>query len=336
MHRYLLLVIFFLLTVGFVSPVAAEDKLASILQIEEPVYNFGTIESGKRVKKNFLLKNISDKEIKIIDVRPDCGCISTLAGEKLIAKGEETEIEVTFNTAGFSGFKSKVIRVYLDNAQVPYFFLRLEGTVLSDYTITPNRIYFSEVETKQQGLSQKVAIISNEGLNMICKEALVDNERVKVEITAAQGKQIELTATLIPPFPVGPLRVNIKAAVDIQGKGVRAFSIPLLAMIKSAYEITPAEVSLGLIKPESLASVGETVKVDFKKEINAENISVNSSNELVVADLVKTEGSVAILRIALKSSASGNVRAHVAVRLEGEETEGISIPVYAIVAKQGE
>ena len=318
--------------------VFAADKLADKLVVENPVYNFGTVAAGKKVDTSFVVRNISDKAIEIIEIRPDCGCTSSVVDTKTIEKGQEARVDVSFNTTGFSGFKSKVVRVYVDDPIIGYFLLRIEGNVVSDFTVEPGRIYFSEVKKGQETPEQVVTILSNLDKPTILQEVLSDDPAVTTETLLAEGKELKLKVKLQEPLTVGLLRTNVKALVAIGEKDVRVLVIPLVANIKGDYETTPSEVSFGLVRQQDVGKQEAEVIIAFPRPIDQRSsIEVKASNDHIVAEVSETRENAVIIKVKLADSALGNIRGQAIVELEdGDAKRTIAIPVYAIVGKQGE
>lgn len=67
------------------------------------LWDFGKVKEGVVLKHDFLLKNSSDKIMNIKEVHTSCGCTTSEVKNRRILPGEETEIEVKFNTKGYSG-----------------------------------------------------------------------------------------------------------------------------------------------------------------------------------------------------------------------------------------
>lgn len=82
------------------------------IQFEKEVYDFGKITQGEIVRYKFKFKNIGNKPLKLIDVKPSCGCTTTNWPKNDISPGSSNEIEISFNSAGKTGAQSKTITLY--------------------------------------------------------------------------------------------------------------------------------------------------------------------------------------------------------------------------------
>ncbi|WP_236978497.1 DUF1573 domain-containing protein [Membranihabitans maritimus] len=120
-----------------VSPGAQGAMAAQTDEVSGPVtaitfeskkFDFGTAESGDKVKNVFKFTNTGDEPLVISNVKPSCGCTTPSWPKEPIAPGESGEIEAIFDTSGKSGAQTKSITVTA-NTDPSSSILILEGTV---------------------------------------------------------------------------------------------------------------------------------------------------------------------------------------------------------------
>ena len=124
MSRTLLLILFLLL-----SPCAGcfarhytqeQNNLIKENKIPDPyTWDFGRVKEGEVLKHSFTLKNESAKTLTIKEVNTSCGCTASEARKKTLLPAEDTLIEVSFNTKGYSGPVQQYIYVHTDNHDNP-------------------------------------------------------------------------------------------------------------------------------------------------------------------------------------------------------------------------
>ena len=78
-------------------------------------WDFGQIKEGEVLKHIFVLKNESEKTLTIRDANTSCGCTASKVEKKILLPGESTEIEVQFNTKGYSGLTQQHVYVHTDS-----------------------------------------------------------------------------------------------------------------------------------------------------------------------------------------------------------------------------
>ena len=84
---------------------------------QQNVWDFGKVKVGEIVKHEFVLKNATDKPIKIKEVNTSCGCTASDVKKRDLASGENTVIEVTFDSAGYSGPVKQFVFVNTDSSE---------------------------------------------------------------------------------------------------------------------------------------------------------------------------------------------------------------------------
>ena len=129
------IVVVFLLIVQSYSfaepPVKPALPPASVAFENAGQWDFGTITEGQTVTHEFVIKNKSDKILKITNVNSSCGCTASQAKKKELAPGESTTIEVAFNSSGYNGWAQQFIFVNTDDLQNPFLRYIIRANVVS-------------------------------------------------------------------------------------------------------------------------------------------------------------------------------------------------------------
>jgi hypothetical protein len=82
-------------------------------------WDFGGVKEGEVLRHVFVLKNESGKIMTIKDIDTSCGCTVSQAKQKILLPAESTEIEVGFDTKGYSGLTNQYIYVHTDSLDNP-------------------------------------------------------------------------------------------------------------------------------------------------------------------------------------------------------------------------
>lgn len=82
-------------------------------------WDFGRVKEGEVLRHAFVLKNDSQKVLNIKDVNTSCGCTVSKVAKRTLSPGEETSIEVTFQTKGYLGATQQFVYVHTDNLDKP-------------------------------------------------------------------------------------------------------------------------------------------------------------------------------------------------------------------------
>ncbi|MCM8795365.1 MAG: DUF1573 domain-containing protein [Candidatus Omnitrophica bacterium] len=82
-------------------------------------WDFQEVKEGSVLKHIFILKNASGKILNIKGIDTSCGCTVSEVAKRSLSPGEETKLEVTFNTKGYSGLTQQFIYVHTDDLDNP-------------------------------------------------------------------------------------------------------------------------------------------------------------------------------------------------------------------------
>lgn len=89
-----------------------DEKAMPEFKFEVTRHHFGDMKEGEVVSFSFPFKNVGEADLVIMDVATSCGCTSPFWPKDPIKPGQESKIDVTFNSAGKSGMVSKTITVF--------------------------------------------------------------------------------------------------------------------------------------------------------------------------------------------------------------------------------
>ena len=116
------------------NPATANEEIdpnapLPIIALEEKVHNFGTIIHGESVYYTFRFKNTGEAPLIIQGVRASCGCTVPEWSKDPIGLGQESQIDVEFNSKGKKGQQKKKITITA-NTIPNKIDLMLEGEVI--------------------------------------------------------------------------------------------------------------------------------------------------------------------------------------------------------------
>ena len=85
---------------------------------DKEIHDFGEIEQGEIVETTFLIKNVGDKNLYIVDAHGSCGCTVPEVTKEAIEPGESAPISEKFDSNGKSGEVTKTIMVTCNTEKV--------------------------------------------------------------------------------------------------------------------------------------------------------------------------------------------------------------------------
>jgi hypothetical protein len=108
---------------------AKADKKVPFIKFEFVEYDYGTIYQGDDGTCEFVFKNTGKNPLVLSNVRPSCGCTVPKWSKEPIRSGDESSIEVKYNTRRAGSF-SKSITVYSNATNSPIV-LKIKGNVIA-------------------------------------------------------------------------------------------------------------------------------------------------------------------------------------------------------------
>src|SRR5689334_17458075 len=129
--------------IAFLASAGAD--LGPRVAVDQPVFDFGTVERGARVDHTFRLPNRGDAELRIEHVKSSCGCTVAVLSDKVVAPGSEARVAVTLDTSRLAGPTTKTITVYTNDPAAAVVGLSLAGRVNADLVVTPTPLYLGRI-----------------------------------------------------------------------------------------------------------------------------------------------------------------------------------------------
>ena len=103
MKAALSLLLVILVLAGLPGTGAAQAKLT----IPDSIYDFGYVPQNSEISHVFWLHSTGSEPLKIISVKPGCGCTKAPLEKELLPVGDSTRLEVIFSTRRYNGRQSK-------------------------------------------------------------------------------------------------------------------------------------------------------------------------------------------------------------------------------------
>lgn len=116
-------VTFFLALLVLSAPAPAQElekPLDATIGFSEPTFDFGFMPAGTTVMHTFGIKNEGTDTLRIIRVKPTCGCTSAPLSKKDLGPGDLAELDVFFDSKRFKGKVVKKVSVLSNDPRDPY------------------------------------------------------------------------------------------------------------------------------------------------------------------------------------------------------------------------
>jgi hypothetical protein len=191
-------------------------------------FDFGRISPDKKVSHLYKVTNAGNATLSITNVRPACGCTSTVTGAWSVKPGESTDIEATFDPKGQRGIVRKSIVVVSNDPAAPEMTLTFDAEVVQPIQPSKDNVFFDNLD-RTGSASDSVRFASTDGnpvqltgaeapgapylhlaTHAVGKDAVLDLKLAGAEIPKGQDNGIEVVTvhTANPQLPL--FRVNVQ------------------------------------------------------------------------------------------------------------------------------
>jgi len=169
---------------------------------DETSHTFPECWAGSRVKHTFIIHNDGNAPLKILKVKPSCGCTVTNNYDKVIAPGQQGQLPFTFSPGRREGKTSKNIYVTTNDPAHQRVTLALKANVKSYVSVQPPVATNWKTTSATPNLTKSFTITNNTKSPLKLEEV---PQKIKSGFTRSlkeiePGKAYELTVTAGGPF----------------------------------------------------------------------------------------------------------------------------------------
>lgn len=237
MKRWLVGVSLLFICVVFISNLMlAEKSTGGRLDLSELSFDFGSVPREVKVVHKFLLKNVGNDTLRIMDIKRACGCTTAPVGKKVLAADDTTSMPVTFSSGRRSGSSTKGISIITDQEPRGMFNINIKAYVESP-TMKPPKFYAEPrsmefmPDNKGAAGSAEVQIINEYDHDVIIKMVGFSEDLGSAKLSQEKLKAGE-KATLTFDFKENPISKELYGSVTMEVMGgaemVYNYSVPVV------------------------------------------------------------------------------------------------------------
>ena len=301
------------------------------IQIENPLFDFGTATEAMMVNHVFKLKNVGKGRLVISHVKTSCGCTAAKPTQNTLAPGEETEISVGFDTHFQKGHQVRTITAFTNDPNTPEAIMTMQGTVKQQVSATPADVAFGKVK---QGTEVTKEVVINDLTLRKDPFTVTDinnsNPAIKVEKTnRTDGKPgVMLKITVTKAMQAGAFDDTVKMTTSRIPLQVSVFG-----QVTGDLSVAPAQVSFGIVPHGQEAT--RMVKLTNEGGKPVKVLGITSSAIPVSASAEPIDGSKDY-RITVqlhRGTPDGQVRGQLEIKTDDPEQQVLNVPFYGIVGQ---
>jgi hypothetical protein len=250
----------------------------------------------------------------------------------VIPPGQEGTISATFDTAHYSGEKTKEISVYSNDPAQPMTTLTLQGKITVEVEADPPQLYLGRVRRGEE-IVRSVDILYDGNKPITITKVENASSMFTVQMQDLEGRERKgkkLIVTLKKDAPIGRLSDEIKVATTSEKRPT--VDIPVFGSIEGDLVVAPPQVSFGVLRRGEGKTQEVSIKSRSPKPIHV--VNVKSSNADVAAALTTVkDGEEYKLTLTVKNdSKPGRIEGEVQMVTDHPAETLLSIPLYGMIA----
>ncbi len=327
--------------------------------VPAPTHDFGQVwaSADKDIKHSFTIKNEGDGLLKILSVKPACGCTAAGDHPDRLKPGESGEFPFKLKTETLAHAKdgkfSKAVTVTTNDPEQPTFKLMLEGTA-KFHVSAPSLVSFgtlkADVDTER---TETITNNTDKPLKLTLPETSVTPESpFKYELVEKEeGKVYELKVRTVPPLQEG--RINSELLIQTNVEEQKELKIRMALNVPPRLLVRPSLVVYDprrLTRPVTLANNGSTsVKVigattdDPALDVEIEEMDAGKNYTIKVTFPENYESPKTDRKLVIKTDDPEKPEIEVPIRTQAlaqrkrpaEELEGKPVPEFQLTTTAG-
>ncbi len=300
------------------------------IEIDNPLFDFGTALEGTTVHHTWKIKNTGNGRLIIRGVKTSCGCTAAAPTKTILAPGEEAAITAGFDTRFQKGHQERSITAMTNDPDTPQAIMTIQGVIKQQVAATPSDLAFDVVKHGTE--VTKSVLISDLTNGPDFRIASVSNSNPAIKVVQEKrpdGKPgTMLKVSLTPSMPVGQFDDTIKIVTNRIPIQVEVFGT-----VSGDLSIDPAQVSFGIV-PRGQEAI-RIIKLTNQGQkpvkvlgITSNAVAVSASAQPVAA------GKEYKITVQLRGGTpDGQVRGQLQITTDDPEQQTLNVPFYGIVGK---
>jgi hypothetical protein len=313
---------------SFVSAVAVADPStgAPAVQAPETSFHFGSVHQGAKVVHEFDIRNEGSADLLIQRVTASCGCTATTVSSRTVAPGAVEKLRMEFDTAGFSGSKTKTVEVVTNDAARPELVFSLKGVVEPGVTVEPTRLEFGEIvpSSSPDERRKQFAVQLRDDSDLAIAGVKSYSPHISVSSVGKNAYIVEIS----PDIPRGELRDRI--VVEFEGGKIQPVNVPVTASVRRDLRLVPSTVSFGVVQGN--APIERRVKLENNSKEPITFNLLSPKDPAVTASLVQVQDgkrSVLVVRVD-PTKVQGDLKALVEIETSHPSEGRLSLNVFGV------
>jgi len=178
--------------------------------------NWGDVNYQHTLSEEIKFINIGDDTLKIIDIRPGCGCTVVPSYSSQVAPGDTGSISIKLNVKTYTGQITKSVNIFTTDPSSAHVTYLLKCNVIRPFVIIPRYISFDKLYVGQEGTANTI-IKNTSNIDATIKNIETSSNLLELNIKEGDiiksGESMTITTKVVPKEK-GHIRETIKLILD--------------------------------------------------------------------------------------------------------------------------
>src|SRR5438132_1113433 len=298
--------------------------------LDEPVFDFGTVDRGARVDHTFRVPNRGSATLRLDHVKSSCGCTVAVLSEREVPPGGEARVAVSLDTARLAGRTTKTVNVYTNDPDAPVVGLTLAGQVVADLILTPQPLYLGHLRRGEAVRREVIVSSGRPGERYVVERVEPTSPHVHARLEArTDGPGQRLVVELDRDLALG--RFNEQLRLHTTSPREPILTLPVFGSVEGDVVVLPPQVTFGVTRGGATPERELYIRNRGQRPVTVTRVTV--PDEVVTYTLAAVqEGQEYRLTLRLRDGLKpGKVESKVEIFTDHPEEKRLVIPLYAIV-----
>jgi hypothetical protein len=229
-----------ILVLLFVNSVLLAQDAKPHMIIDQPVYDAGiVVRDGAPIEHTFVVKNTGKGELKILEVKPGCGCTITRF-DKVIAPGSEGKIHASVDIAHIKGPMRKSVFIKTNDPDRSDVTVDIKATVKTLVDVQPHE-QLNIVVNKGAQSTQELFLVADPTVKLL--SPVVTSNLISAKLTPEKNGRQKLTVQVTNSDIIGTHATEV--TIPVQGP-IKEVVVPVVINVRGPLEVSPRIVSFML------------------------------------------------------------------------------------------
>lgn len=231
----------------------AAPKAGPAFFAAQSTFDIGTVWMGTKVPVTFTYKNVGTEVLKILEVKPGCGCTQATDYTRDVPPGGEGRMPLTLDTTNKpNGHMHTIeVKVKTNDPARPEVVLAITGNIRTVCVFDPpGGGIFSDWQPDQP-INRTVKMYNNTGAPLTLDlQPIPPNSFFKIDFReVVPNQQWEYTAVHDAPIPEGSNYTQLVFKTNVPE--VPIYNVPVSVMVQPRIQVAPPSVVVMPVKPEA-------------------------------------------------------------------------------------